>query len=94
MDFIINLQIYLNFSDDLYLFHHTLQGRSKIGIVMCSSWEYQTNNCSIYWFENSFLIDFFATWPNMPLCFSAMSSIKVDDIMVPFYGPCTNHHFS
>ena len=42
----------------------------------------------------SFLIDFFATWPNMPLCFSAMSSIKVDDIMVPLFGPYTNHHFS
>ena len=29
----------------------------------------------------------------MPLCFSAMSSIKVDDIMVPSSGPCISHHF-
>ena len=41
---------------------------------------------------NSFLIQFFATFPNMPLCFSAISYIKTDDFVVPSFGPCIGHH--
>ena len=39
-------------------------------------------------------MDFFTTLPNMPLCFSAMSLIKVDDICgFHLMGPYINHHF-
>ena len=74
---------------------HNFIGNNKTGIVMCYSQEHQTNHCSIHWFKHSFLIDFLHYFAKHAIMFFfAMSSIKVDDIVVPYNGPYINHHFS